>query len=117
VSFFARQFRKSPGEYGTFVIEESGLCTADESVRLEAGCTKRFTLEPLPQARGAIMKVLDGTTPYVVGVQPLTYTNVYRCVKIHAQVDPFAPAQEFGPYSGKAILAYTIRYQEVGGVV
>lgn len=114
---FGKQFRKSPGEHGTFVIEESGLCTPDEAADIEGGCTRRFALTALPQARGAIMKVLDGTTPSTVNVRALTYDINYRCVKVHGQVDPFAPEQEFGTYIGEAILSYVIRYQQVGGVI
>lgn len=117
MSKWGQQFRKSQGEHGTFVLEESGLCTPDEAYGIEGGCTKRFALTALPQACGAVLKVLDGTTPTIVAITPLTYGNVYRCIKVHGQVEPFAPAQEFGTYINKAILSYVIRYQQVGGVI
>lgn len=114
---WARQFRKSPGEHGTWIVEETGLCVASEAADIEAGCTKRFVLEALPQARGVIMKVLDGTAPVLIKVKPPTYNETYNCVKVFGEVQPFAPEQEFGTWNGKAILSYTIRYQEVGDIV
>lgn len=117
MSKWAKQYRKSAGEHGTWVIEETGLCTHDEATDIERGCTKRYIMVPLPQAVGAIMKVLDGTRPSVVSVTPLTYSKTYRCVKVAGQVEPFAPVQDGGTYDGYAVLSYTIKYQEVHDVV
>jgi hypothetical protein len=111
------QYRKEPGEHGTWIIVESGLCTNNEAKIIEAGCTRRYRLEAIPNAKGCIMKVLDGTKPSVVTITPSTYGLSYKCVKVHGQVDPFAPVQEDGPYVGKSILVYSIKYQEVGSIV
>ena len=113
---WAKQYRKEPGEHGTFIVEETGLCTASEAASIEAGCTKRYRMVPIPQARGAYMKVLDGTAAAVVIVTPSTIPVGYNCVKIFSATQPFAPAQPAGDYAGQAILSYTIRYQQVGGV-
>lgn len=116
MSKFAKQYRKEQGEHGTWVIVETGLCTASEASGIETGCTKRYRMEPVPNAQGAIMKVLDGTSPQVVSITPTTYNRTYKCVKIQGQVEPFAPHQDGGPYIGSAILSYEIRYQEVKDV-
>lgn len=116
MSRFAQQFRKSAGECGTLLIEETGLCFSTDVSAIEANCTRRYRMEPLPNAAGAVMKILDGTSPLVTEVSPLTDGQRYRCVKIWGQCDPYAPVQDGGPYAGKAILFYTIRYQQVGGI-
>lgn len=112
----AIQYRKQPGEYGTWIIEETGRCLDTDCNTIENGCTKRYKMEPIPNAAGAIMKVLDGTSPQIVTVTPSTYDRDYRCVKVHGQVDAFAPEQSWAPFDGHAVLEYVIRYQEVGGI-
>ena len=113
---WAKQYRKQAGEHGTWIIEETGLCEGEEASKIEADCTKRYVMEPLPQSRGAIMKVLDGTSPKTTKVKPTTYDEEYVCVKVHGQVDPYAPEQDFGSHDGHTILFYTIRYQQVGAI-
>jgi hypothetical protein len=63
------------------------------------------------------MKVLDGTSPRAVTIQPSTYDNEYLCVKVLGQAEPYAPVQDGGAYDGHAVLSYLIRYQEVGAVL
>lgn len=114
---WAIQYRKSIAEYGLYIIEETGLCLQADCAGIEGGTVSRYQMVPIPASRGAIMKVLDGSIPMVVRVRPSTYPLEYPCVKVLGQVDPFAPAQDGGPLSGQTVLAYTIRWQQVGGVV
>jgi hypothetical protein len=116
MSRFAKHYEKQQGEHGTWVVEESGLCLDTDAAAVEAGCTRRYQLVPLPNASGAIMKVLDGTAPAIVSVVPSTYSLGYLCVKVHGEVQPFTAVQEEGPMLGSAVLSYLIRYQQVGGV-
>jgi hypothetical protein len=117
VAKWAIQYRKSIGEYGMYVIEETGLCLQVDCAGIEAGTVSRYQMVPIPASRGAIMKVLDGSVPGVVMVRPSTYALEYACVKVLGQVDPFAPAQDGGPLAGQTVLAYSIRWQQVGGIV
>lgn len=110
-------YRVSQGQYGLRVIEITGRCTAAERTNIEKNCTRRFGLVALPNAAGAIFKSLDGTTPKVVEIRPSTFSGKYiTCVKTEGYVNPFAPIQEGGTYTGKAILYFYKRYQEVGDV-
>jgi hypothetical protein len=116
VAKWAKQYRKTQGEYGTWIIEETGFCTPDEAAAIEAGCVRRYRMVPIPNAAGAVMKVLDGTVAVLYTVTPTTYGVTYQAVKVHGQVDPFAAAQDGGTYQGQAVLFYAIRYQQVGGL-
>ena len=110
-------YRVSPGQYGLKVIEQTGRCTANERADIEANCTRRYTLVPLPNAAGALFKSLDGTTPKIFDGRPITFEGAkYVVVKVEGYCNPFAPVQEGGTYDGNAILSYYIRWQEVGDV-
>jgi hypothetical protein len=111
---FAIQYRKAPGEYGSFVIEESGLCLRADVAGIEAGIVSRFKLIPIPNAAGFVFKVLDGTQPAVTRVRPSTYDAEYECVKISGTVNPYAAAQDGGPLQGQTVMLYEIRWQTVG---
>ena len=110
-------YRVSPGQYGLRIVEISGRCTASERADIEANCTRRYTLVPLPNAAGAVFKSFDGTTPKVVEIRPSTFSGTrFTCVKVEGVCNPFAPSQEGGTYRGHAILGFLKRYQEVGDV-
>lgn len=118
MSIFSKQFRVSKGEYGSFVIEETGRATSDERAALELGVCGRYELVAIPNAAGVILKSLDGTCP---GITTLTIPGtggVYTCVKVSAVVNPMAPSQPatHPAYPGKIIIRYTIVYQQVGGI-
>lgn len=114
---FAQQFRKKPGEYGLWIVEETGLCLQSDVSDIESGCTKRYKMVPIPNSAGAVMKVLDGTNPAISEIVPLTYSQTYNCVKISGQCEPYAPSQDGGPLVGQTVLFYTIEWQQVGGIV
>ena len=113
---WAIQMRKMSGEAGTYVIEETGLCLATDVAGIEAGCCRRYKMVPIPAAAGAILKILDGTSPILAAITLTTTGAVYGCAKVYAEVNPFAPPQDGGLLRGKAVLQYTIRWQQVGGV-
>ena len=117
MAYLNKNYKCQRGEYGLLIITETGRCTEDEQSTIEANAVRDFVLEPLPNASGAILKSLDGTQPTVSYIQPSTMNKkIYKCVKIEGIVNPFANTQASGPHSGKAIHAYSIVYQEVGGV-
>jgi len=118
MSFVSTNYHVSPGEHGTNVIEVTGRCTQDERVGVAANCTRRYKLIPFPNAVGAVLKSHDGTLPRIVEVTPSTFdaAAVYECVKVDGYCNPFAFTQPDGPYAGKTVLEYYMRYQEVGGV-
>ena len=96
-------------------ITMTGRCTDDEVTAVEANCTRRYTMVVIPNARGAILKSLDGTIPKLVEVTPATIPRrKYTCVKVDGFCNPFAFQQSAGAYTGKCILEFTIVYQEVG---
>lgn len=103
---------------GLFVFVVTGRCTSDERADIEANVTRRYEMVTLPNAGGAVLKSLDGSTPFLVEVEPPTMGGaVYTCVKVEGACTPFAPAQPVGsPYAGKTILSYRMRYLQVGGV-
>jgi len=101
---------------GLALIEVTGRCTEDEAADIEGDCTKRYEMVALPNASGAILKSLDGTVPQLVEVEHPLSGRSYNCVKVLGIANSFAPAQVGGPYDGNKILAFMIRYQEVGGV-
>ena len=111
---WAIQYRKETGEYGSYILEETGLCLSADVAAIETGILTRFKLIPLPNAKGAVLKVLDGSNPAVVSIKPSTYDRTYSCVKIQGFVNPFAAAQDGGPLQGKTVMIYTVRYQTVG---
>jgi len=110
------KYKPAPGRYGLLTIDVTGRCTEDEVADIAAGCTRRFVLEPIPNAAGAILKALDGTTPWIVEITPPTIGLTYDCVKVEGFCAPHAYMQVGGPYDGKFILHYLKRYQQVGGV-
>jgi len=114
MSKWAIQYRKEPGEYGSFLLEETGLCLRADVVPIEKGILTRFKLIPIPNARGAVLKVMDGSNPMIFSVKPSTYDTAYPCVKIAGYVNAFAAAQDGGPLHGETVLLYTIKYQTVG---
>jgi len=117
VAFLERKYRVSTGQFGLAVIEVMGRCTDDEVAEVEADCTRRFELVPIPNASGAIFKSMDGSLPKTVKVEPSTFDGKrYTCVKVDGRCNPLAPEQSGGSYNGKAVLRFVERYQEVGGV-
>lgn len=113
---FSQHFEKADGEHGLKVITESGLCLPGDVAAIEAGCTRRYRMVALPNAAGAIMKILDGTPGSVVAISPLTDGQTYQCVKIAGEAQPYAPPDAACPYGTSGVLAYRIVYQEVGGI-
>jgi len=104
-------------EHGLMVIEATGRCTADERAGIEADCTRRFKMVPLPNAAGAILKAMDGTGAKIVEIEPDTLTGArYRCVKVRGSCNPMAYTQPAGAHAGKTILTFYLRYQQVSGV-
>ena len=116
MAIFSKQLRKLSGEHGTYVIEETGLCLATDVARIEAGCCKRYRMVPIPGGAGAILKVLDGVTPIVAWITLPTMGVSYYCAKVYGEANPYAPAQLGGALSGKTVLQYIVRWQQVGGV-
>lgn len=116
MAILEEKYMPTPGQYGLMVIEVSGRCTADEASGIRSGCTWKYEMVALPNASGAVLKSLDGTVPRLLDVRPSTIPITFRCVKVAGWVEPFAYVQPAGPYAGKAILRFRIRYQEVGGV-
>ncbi len=117
MSILERRYRLSTDGYGLAVIEVTGRCTGEEAATIEANCTRRYVMVPLPNAAGAILKSLDGTQPTIVEVTPSTITSrTYRCVKVDGRVNPFTPQQQAGSHTGKTVLQFLMRYQQVGGV-
>lgn len=116
MSFISRNWKVESDQYGAAVITETGRCTASEAAAIEAGCTRRFELITLPNVAGVILKSMDGSVPALVAVTPSTIGRTYNCVKTDGRVEPLAPVQTGGTYSGAAIMRYTMRYQQVGGV-
>lgn len=117
MSKWAIQYRKTQGEHGSFLIEETGLCLRSDAAAIESGIVTRYKLIPIPNAAGFIFKVLDGTNPAVTTVRPSTYDLTYRCVKTAATVNPFAAAQDGGPLAGQTVMIYAIRWQTTGVAV
>jgi hypothetical protein len=112
-----RKYSITRDSNGLAIIQMSGRCTENEIANIEGNCTRRYEMITLPNTSGATLKSLDGTRPLITAVQPSTFGGkVYRCVKVDGTVNPFAYKQKAGPYVGKFILQYFIKYQEVGGV-
>jgi hypothetical protein len=117
MSVINSNYQVSVGQFGLRVIEVTGRCTREERAAIEANVTRRYDLVPLPNSGGAILKTLDGSTPRVVEILPDTFKGQrFRCVKVSGVVNPMAPEQHGGSYSGRTILRFAMRYQEVGGV-
>lgn len=116
MSIISANYRVTQGEHGLAVIEVSGRATASESATLRSGVVTRFQLVPFPAAKGAMMKMLDGSRVEDVRLTDSTGTT-YHCVKIYADVNPLAPTQATGwPYAGSKIVRYLLRYQQVGRI-
>lgn len=113
---WAVRYRINEGQYGLKQIEVTGRCLDSDAATIEAGCTRRWALVPLPNASGAVLKALDGSRAALVEVTPPTVDWTFRCVKVDAFVNPFAPTQEGGSFNGHSVCEFRILYQEVGGV-
>jgi hypothetical protein len=110
-----KRYRLTPDEHGLFVIEESGLCVAGDIATISRDCCWRYRMVALPNVAGAVFKSLDGSVPRVTRVAPATFGGTgYDCVKVFYEVNPYAPLQSGGVYSGSSVLAYTIRWQQIG---
>lgn len=115
--FLETKYRITRDANGLAVIEKSGRCTENEVIGIESNCTRRYEMVTLPHVAGATLKSMDGTRPLIVLVCPATFGGrAYRCVKVDGTVNPFAYRQTAGPFEGKFILEYSMKYQEVGGV-
>jgi len=114
MSFLNINYEMDSGEHGLARITATGRCTEDEAAGIEANCTRRYSLHPLPNMAGAILKSLDGSLPRVLEVSPgVQSTRKYSCVKVEGRVNPFAPVQDGGDHEGKAVVSFSIVYQEV----
>jgi hypothetical protein len=114
-----KSYRIERGEYDSLRIVQTGRCSSDLATiaEIEGGCTRRFSLETIPMARGVIFKPLDGTMPTVVQIAPPTMAGrKYNCVKVDGRVTPFAPLQPGGAFTGTAVLQYEIIWQQVGAI-
>jgi len=108
-------YRVEEGEFGTVVITVTGRCTPDEEAGIRDEVVTKYALTTIPNVKGAILKVLDGTVPRRVDVSPPTHDHSYRCVKVKAICRHFAPPQTSDmPEAGNAILFFSIVYQECG---
>jgi hypothetical protein len=116
-SILNKNYRVSPGQHGTSVIEETGRCHASERADIEADICRRYQLIPYPNAAGVVLKALDGSNPQIQQIRPTTFSgDKFKCVKVEGYCNPFAPEQTGGTHNGKAILAYYIRWQQVGDI-
>jgi hypothetical protein len=52
MSTWGTRYAVEPGQYGLMTIEVAGFCVQSDVAAIEAGCTARYSLEPLPQAAG-----------------------------------------------------------------
>lgn len=114
-----KSYRIEQGEHDSIRIVQFGRCSADVATiaEIEGNCTRRFTLETIPMARGVILKPLDGTAPIAQDiVLPTMPGKRYRAVKVSGRVTPFAPLQTAGRFAGTAVLQYEIVYQQVGAL-
>jgi len=117
MSFLERKYSLSRDANGLAIIDITGRCTENEIANVESNCTRRYEMVTLPNVSGAVLKSMDGTRPLITEIQPSTFGGrVYRCVKVDGTVNPFAYKQKQGPYAGKFIVHFMMRYQEVGGV-
>jgi len=104
------------GAHGTRIVTMRGECTPDEREGMEQNVCRRYRLITIPNAAGVILKALDGSNPKPESVTPTTTGHTFTAVKIAATVNPFAPTQTGGTYSGNAVLSYEVTYQEVGNI-
>lgn len=112
-----KRFAFEQGEHGSKRIIQTGRCSGDfETIQfIEGNVTRVFTLEQFPNARGVILKSLDGNAPIVVEVEPPTMPGVrYNCVKVEGVCTPFAAQQDSGVFEGMTVLSYRIVWQQVG---
>lgn len=112
------RYQTSTGEHGSTVIEVTGLCAPGDAQSIEAGCTRRYLLETIPNAAGVVLKPMDGTAGTIVKVTPTTTNVEYDCVKVDGRVNPFAARQPAAAavYPGEMVLSFYMRYQQVGVV-
>lgn len=116
MAIISTNYRVSQGEHGLLVVEASGRATSDERAALEAGVVTRYQLVPYPAARGALLKVLDGSHARRYLLALPTGRSV-MCVKTYAEVNPMAHTQGADmPHAGKRIVRFLVRYQQIGRV-
>lgn len=116
MAIISTNHRVSQGEHGLLVVEASGRATSDERATIEAGVVTRYQLVPYPAARGALLKVLDGSHARRYLLALPTGRSV-TCVKTYAEVNPMAHTQGADmPHAGKRIVRFLVRYQQIGRV-
>lgn len=116
MAIISRNYRVTQGDHGLLLIEASGRATSDERAEIEADVVTRYQLVPYPAARGAMLKVLDGSSARQFTVALPTGRNV-TCIKIAGEVNPMAYTQGSSmPYAGKRIVYWMARYQQIGRV-
>ena len=116
MSIISTNYRVSQGEHGLLVVEATGRATSDERASIEAGVVTRYQLVPYPAARGAVLKVLDGSSARQYLLDLPTGGSV-KCVKVAAEVNPMAHTQGAGmPHAGKTVVRWMARYQQIGRV-
>jgi len=118
MTIISRNYELSTDEFGLAVILERGRCTGDAATveDIEDNCTRYYRMVRVPNASGAYLKSMDGTNPVVTEITPPTIDKTFSCVKVDGRVNPFAPSQSGGDYSGSTVLQYVRRWQEVGGI-
>jgi hypothetical protein len=104
------------GPHGSRIITVTGRCSGDSATvnAILENVVTRYQLEPIPQARGVILKALDGSDPEIYEITPSTIGKTWNCVKIAANVTPMAPTQTGGVFNGKSVLVFEQVYQQVG---
>ena len=115
MALFGVRYRLTRGEHGLYRIEVTGRCYPSDVSTVESGVTTRYELVPLPMARGAVLKALDGTFPSVHYITPPTGSRAYKTVKVVGELTPFAATQPSGgTHAGHTIHQFRIVYQQVG---
>lgn len=116
MAIISTNYRVSQGEHGLLVVEASGRATSDERAAIEANVVTRYQLVPYPAARGALLKILDGSRAHSYLLSLPTGRSV-KCVKVYAEVNPLAFTQGADmPHAGKRIVRFLVRYQQIGRV-
>ena len=83
-----KKYRIEQGEFGSYRITQFGRCSGEQITikEIEEKCTRIFTLVQIPNAKGVVLKSLDGTEPTIIDVEPTTMGGrKYRCVKIYGR--------------------------------
>jgi len=115
---FAERYTVSTDQNGLAVITVVGRCITTDIASIENNATRRYKMERIPHAAGAVLKPLDGTPGIVTAVSVPAFegARTYNCVKVDGRVNPYAIRQSGGTYDGQMVHQFQIRYQEVGGV-